>query len=127
MSQCGLKCTACPYVKPGTQIRISPNKYWHINKKVNCQSFNVVYLIECDKDNCRQQYVGETGRIYKFRLDEHRGYITKKVESQANGLHFNLPGHSVANLKATIIEQVKIPSEAYRKLNTYYNGINNQK
>ena len=66
LSQCGLKCTACPYLKPGTQIKTSPNKYWNINKKVNCQSFNVVYLIERDKDNCRQQYVGETGRIFKF-------------------------------------------------------------
>ena len=136
MLKCGVNCTAWPYIKPGSKIRISPNTYWNINKEVTCQSFNVIYLIECDKDNCRQQYDGETGRIFKFRLDEHRGYINNKVDSQATGRHFNLPGHSLANLKATIIEQVKIPSESYRKerehfyirkLNTYHQGMNNQK
>ena len=98
------------------QIRLSENSYWHINRRVNCKSFNVVYLIECDKNNCRERYIGETGRIFKFRLDEHRGYINKKDESQATGAHFNLPGHSLANMKATIFEQV---NSIERKGNTF--------
>ena len=65
-----------------------------------------------------------------------RGYITHKIESQATGAHFNLPGHSLANLKATILEQVKYNDEAYRKerenyyirqFNTYHEGMNKQK
>ena len=48
---------------------------------------------------------------------------------QATGAHYNLPGHSVENMKITILEKVKILSDAYRKerelyfinkLNTYY-------
>ena len=136
MSLCGRACTAWPYVKPGRQIRLSENKYWEINKNLNCQSLNVIYLIECDKNNCKERYVGETGRIFKFRLDEHRGYIINKDESQATGAHFNLPGHSLANMKSTILEQVNIKSDIYRKerehffirkLNTFYQGLNKQK
>ena len=136
MSKCSMNCTACPYVKPGKEIKLSPNRYWMINRNVNCQSFNVIYLIECNKDNCRQRYIGETGRVFKFRLDEHRGYINNKVESQATGRHFNLPGHSLANLEATVIEQVQIHTEAYRKerehfyirkFNTFHQGMNQQK
>ena len=82
------------------------------------------------------KYIVETGRVFKFRFDEHRGYISTKDESQANGAHFNLPGHSLANMKATIIEQVKVNDLLYRKerehfyirkLNTVYQGLNNQK
>ena len=105
--------------------------------KVNCESFNIVYLIECTKENCKEsKYIGETGRLFKFRLAEHRGYIVNKDETQATGLHFNLPGHNLAHMQATILELVNRNSEKYRKerekfyirkFNTYYRGLNTQK
>ena len=136
MTTCGQNCTASPYIKVWKQIDLKDNKQWTINKTLNCKSYNEVYLIECDKDKWSQIYIGETGRILKFRLDEHRGYINTQDESQATGLHFNLPGHSLANLKVSILEQVKINNEQYRKeresfyirkLNTFYRGMNKQK
>ena len=93
-------------------------------------------MLECDKDNCRKRYIGETGRQFRFRLADHRGYISNKIESQPIGAHFNLPGHSLANMKATILEQVKFNNEEYRKerekyfirkLDTYNRGLNKQK
>ena len=53
----------------------------------------------------------------------------------ATGAHFNLPGHSVSDLSATVLEQVKINDITYRKerekyllnhFNTYYRGISTQ-
>ena len=88
------------------------------------------------QDQLQWKYIEETGRIFKFRLDEHRGYITNKDESQPTVLHFNLPGHSLANLKATVIEQVIYNDEEYRKerehyyinkFNTYHDGMNKKK
>ena len=110
MAQCEAPCTAYPYVKRMKQIRISENSYWHINREENCTSFNVVYLIECDKENCTMKYIRENKEFFFFmiRLDDHRGYILPKDKSQATGAHFNLPGHSLAYMKATIIEQVKV-------------------
>ena len=72
-------------------------------------------MLHCNKTNCHEKYIGETGRIFKLRFDEDRGYITNQDESQPTGLHFKLPGHSLANLKATIIEQVIFNEEEYRK------------
>ena len=52
---------------------------------------------------------------------------------QATGAHYNLPGHSVDNMKITILEKVKTSSDSYRKerelyfinkMNTYYKGLN---
>ena len=45
-----------------------------------------------EKVRCKERYIGETGRLLKFRLAEHKGYIDNKVESQATWSHFNQPG-----------------------------------
>ena len=34
---------------------------------------------------------------------------------QATGEHFNLPGHSISNMKVTIVERVKKNDDQYRK------------
>ena len=70
----------------------------------------MIYLIECQKDNCKQRYIGETGRILKFRIDEHRGYINNKVISQATGAHYNLPGHSLAEIRVTDLTHITMAS-----------------
>ena len=40
-------------------------------------------------------------------MQEHRGYISQKKLNQPAGYHFNLPGHSKADLMCMAIEQVK--------------------
>lgn len=96
----------------------------------------MVYAIICEKDKCKKVYIGETKRMLKFRLADHRGYVTNKVTHKATGAHFNLPGHSLADLKITVIEQIKKNSDEYRKeresyfirkFNTLHKGINRQK
>ena len=135
MSKCGDQCTACPYVKEGKKIRIN-GQTWNINRQVNCKSYNLVYAIYCIKENCRQVYIGETKRMLKSRVADHRGYVTNKVTSQATGEHFNLPGHSLADLRVSVIEQTARKGSEYRKerehyhirkFNTFHNGINKQK
>ena len=111
-----------------------PNKpKWSINKRVDCNSSNIIYLIECNIDTCKERYIGETERRLKDRLADHRAYVTSKVVTQPTGAHFNLPGHSVANLTVTILEKVKNKCAIYRKererfyiqkLNTLHEGMN---
>ena len=134
MKKCGQNCTMCPYVKEGKTVKIG-NKEWKINSKVDCMSYNVVYLLVCKKDNCKEKYyIGETKNILKFRIDQHRGYINNE-KNTATGDHYNLPGHSVSDLTVTILEKVKKNCRLYRKererylinkFNTYYQGINRQ-
>ena len=78
-------------------------------------------------------YIGETKRILKFRIDDHRGYVNNRNDT-ATGSHFTQPGHSLANLQVTAIEQIKKTNdneyrkerEEYfiRKFNTVNKGIN---
>ena len=136
MYECGKACTACAYVEVGKTIRKEENNIWKVEKQVNCNTYNCIYMIKCMKNNCEQRYIGETGRYIKFRIADHRSYITNQVTSRATGAHFNLPGHSLADMKFTILKKVKYNDDSYRKeretyhinkFNTYYQGINREK
>ena len=89
---------------------------WKINKQFSCSSYNMVYAIIC-------------------RIAEHRGYVLHKRTEKSTGEHFNLPEHSLADLRVTIIEQTKGKSSEYRKerehyfirrFDTLYGGLNRQ-
>ena len=136
MAKCGKPCPACPYINTQKEVKIDEKSSWKIMKKYTCETFNCIYLIECQKENCQSRYIGQTGRQFKYRLADHRGYIKNEVLDQPLGAHFNLPGHCQANMKATILEQVKYNNEAYRKerekflinkFNTFYSGLNKEK
>ena len=58
--------------------------------KMLCESFNILYLLECQQNS--QRYVGTTGRQLKHKLEEHKGYINNQVLVKAIGEHFNLSG-----------------------------------
>lgn len=81
-------------------------------------------------------YNGETKRMLSYRLADHRGYVSRAETDKATGAHFTMPGHSLADLRITVIEHLKGRSREYRKerehyfirkFDTYYNGINRQK
>ena len=121
MSRCGKPCTACPYIIQGSEVKIDDTSVWHIDRQMSCETFNSIYLLQCKKDNCRQRYIGTSGRQLKYRLSDHRGYISNQVVSKATGAHFNLPGHSLADLGVTILEQTRNNSEKqHRNLHCYY-------
>ena len=90
----------------------------------------------CKKEKCRQVYIGETERMLKSRLADHCGYVRNQRLDQATGEHFNLPGHNLADMTVTVLEQSKRNNLQYRKqreeyhingVNTFYKGINKQK
>ena len=85
--------------------KVNNKEEWQIESNVTCSTFNCVYMLHCDK--CGKRYIGETGRIFRARLSDHRGYINNQVISATTGDHFNLPGHSLAYAKVTILEKIK--------------------
>ena len=69
------------------------------------------------------------------RIYQHVGYARNKMLSQATGEHFNLPGHTMHNMKLTVLEQVKSKDPVYarereklliRKFNSFQDGINKE-
>ena len=93
-------------------------------------------MIECGIETCKQRYIGETKRMLKYRMADHQGYVSNGDTSTATGAHFNSPGHSLADMKITVIEQVKKSEDIYRKtqekyhigrFNTHNEGLNRKK
>ena len=82
MARCGNSCPSCPYVLPGKTVQIDTEKQWRIDKKVSCNTFNCIYMLQCTKDNCKKRYIGQTGRFLRFRIADHKGYITNQVRLQ---------------------------------------------
>ena len=130
MKNCQKGCVICPYVKEGKVIK-EHNFTWHLNSPLNCHTRNITYMIECNLPRCKQRYIGESERSLRDRISEHIGYVKSKKLDKSTGAHFNLPGHSLANLTATILEKVRSNDiyygkerEAYqiRKFNTFYSG-----
>ena len=80
------------------------NKEFIIHDLITCSSSNLIYLITCRK--CNLQYVGETSRTLRERVTDHRSAVKLKKKTPI-GLHFNLPNHSVFDLKITAIELIK--------------------
>ena len=76
--------------------------------KFECLFENIVYLIQCEKENCKEnKYIGENSKPMHERQSQHRGYVTINTKD-ATGRHFNRPGHTLANISMTVLGRVKI-------------------
>ena len=81
---------------------------------MNYTTQNIVYIIKCNIDRCKQTYIGESDRSFKKRISEHLGYMWSQKYNQATGYHFNQPGHIIYNIKVTILEKLKSRETNYR-------------
>ena len=86
---------------------------YKIKENMYCNSTNLIYLITCTK--CQKQYVGETGRSIRDRVNDHRSDITRKIDTPI-GLHFNTTEHKIFHLKIIPIEKIHYENNNYRKI-----------
>ena len=85
---------------------------WTINSAVNCNSYNIIYLIECNNPTCKARYIWQSFCPLKKRFSEH---INNIFWTQATGQHFNLPGH-IDNITITInLEKIMKVTERKEK------------
>ena len=69
---------------------------------------NVIYFdISFEKDHPKTEYEGKTTQSFQKRFSQHRDYVKREITSEASGEHFNLPGHSVADMQGLVLEKVK--------------------
>ena len=131
MKKCN-SCVYCHYIMTGDKVKFTATKYiHHITTQITCNTSNLIYLITCIK--CEMQYVGETYKRLKDRFLQHQGYVRSNKITKATGQHFNLPGHSLSDMRITAIEQIHSNDHMYRKVrekmyinlgNTKHKGMN---
>ena len=111
------------------------NTVVQLNTSLSCTSSNVVYCLQCNKNNCRQIYIGYTTRQLKERFSEHKTSV-RTNSNNAIGDHFNGPGHSMANMNILALEKVFTPGIAtienreslyINKFEAEFRGLNRKK
>ena len=65
----------------------------------------IYYIIIITK--CGKQYGGETGRALYLRYVEHEDDVSDPYTTKNVGLHFQLPGHTIAHMQMTPVEKVR--------------------
>lgn len=102
------KCRVCPLIDDkSTVTSYAANKQFAAvrKKECSCQDTNLVYVITCKR--CGYQYVGETKRTLRTRMNEHLLNIKKNISTSFLVEHFNQPSHEKdKDISVTIIEKM---------------------
>lgn len=86
------QCSLCGDIIIANSIRSTANNFnWKINGTFDCNSENVIYLIQCRK--CQIQYIGETKTSIRKRMNLHKSHIRKHVAGPVSR-HLNSAGHN---------------------------------
>ena len=62
------------------------------------------------------QYIGQSERTLKERIQEHLGYIRNEKIDKATGEHFNSDGHFIHDLRVSVIEKLHKTDRATREV-----------
>ena len=135
MFKCNAPCSICPYVKVQKQVKAKHSKaVVHLSKHFDCNTKNIVYIIECKK--CGDQYIGQTLNSLRGRFLDHLGYARREELHKSTDNHFNLPGHKMSDMQITVLEKVKEVNPFYREsreshhieqFNLIFKGINRKR
>ena len=123
---CG-SCHVCHLTKVTHSIKLRDGSPWDLRDFTNCNTPNVVYLIECP---CGLRYVGMTSRKVKLRIIEHCSTIRCKKANTKMTTHFLELGHTPNDLHWTVIERTPGQHLLEReqrwvfRLGTHINGLN---
>ena len=98
------RCKTCEHIRTAATFKShSTGEKYSVKQFMTCKTQNLVYLIQCKR--CGQQYVGQTGRALKERVNEHCREIKKKSRGRGGvAEHFCKKGHSIEDLEVMGIE-----------------------
>ncbi|KMQ83530.1 hypothetical protein RF55_19764 [Lasius niger] len=82
---------------------------------------NVVYKIPCK--NCNASYVGQTSRLLKTRINEHKNHIRRNTTQHSVTDH-RLENHEFAWDKVEVLDEERILQEAADVGNDFYKKTN---
>ena len=76
VNDCGQKrCKCCQDILRGETYQFPDGRSFRIKDNFNCNSTNVIYILSCNGQNCREFYIGQTGDTIRNRCRVHRQQI----------------------------------------------------
>ncbi|XP_074642873.1 uncharacterized protein LOC141900033 [Tubulanus polymorphus] len=109
------RCQLCPLINSSPTVTAANNQQLKVTGPYTCDSTNVVYAITCDIYP-GTIYIGETGQTLRQRLNGHKFDIRQKKMDKPIGEHFNLPNHTISNLKVTALHKMNTSNKHTREI-----------
>lgn len=101
-------CRCCALMsKRQTVFSSSNSKAYHTPVNTNCDTQNVVYLIQCSRCSSRNQYIGQTARPLRNRMAGHRAAYSLNIRRTPLYTHLRRPEHSFDDIRLTVLERVE--------------------
>lgn len=126
------RCQTCKIHAPPSSdyIVTTTGQRVKVGNDTYCHTKNIIYLVTCMK--CKKQYIGESSRSLRDRLNDHKSDIRNKKATPL-ATHFNMPNHSVLDLRIIPISIVENHIERLEREKHFQNvyktaypmGINN--
>ncbi|CAN7997262.1 unnamed protein product, partial [Ixodes hexagonus] len=125
-----LRCLVCKHMTTTKTAHSTGSQFsYSINGNFDCDSSNVVYLLQCTA--CDKQYIGQTATPFRIRFNNHKAHVAS-LPSLPLSRHMTIPGHSNEGLSVTILQSgfrshyEREIRESYLilKFNTVSTGIN---
>lgn len=96
------RCKVCPYMRTCQQVTSTGSNFsLKIKGNLDCDSKNVIYMIECAL--CEIQYIGQTEGPFRLRFNNHKSHANTLPHLPISR-HVHLPDHSFENLQVTLLE-----------------------
>ena len=95
-------CQVCDMLDTGTKLQIPGRSSTIQPGNHNCDSYNIVYLLMCDKCDS-ENYIRETSNKLRLRLNNHKKSIRDNSRGLPVAVYFNKPDHSLRNLRCVIL------------------------
>ncbi len=128
-------CKCCTLMSRKQRIHSTHNnKNFPTPTHTNCNTKNIIYLLECTKCTRRNQYVGQTQRCMNTRLAGHRAASKTKPNLPIYKHFLTLPNHNLErDIKISILEKCtadQLTSKESHWINTletvYPKGLNSR-
>ena len=95
-------CQVCDMLDTGNKLQIPGRSSTIQPGNHNCDSYNIVYLLMCDKCDS-ENYIRETSNKLRLRLNNHKKSIRDNSRGLPVAVYFNQPDHSLKNLRCVIL------------------------
>ena len=118
VNKCSINCETCKLLLEGSTVTFyNSDCIFHVKCSFTCTSKNLIYVITCS--NCKNQYIGETGRDLRSRMNTHRQQIR-----DPNLRHLKVSKHiaQCSNGKFTVFPfyQMKVENKTQREAKEQY-------
>lgn len=124
------RCLVCKHMQTAREaVSTHSNFKFSVRGSFDCDSSNLVYLLECGV--CNMQYIGQTDTAFRLRFNNHRSH-TKTLPNLPLSRHLATQKHSFDDIKVTLLqgnfsscrEREQCESYLIYKFNTLNDGIN---